>query len=285
MKLQTTLDLVAAGLALAACSPDGLESGSAHIYGGSRVEPGDAIARSTVALLTSSDYDTGHALVDGSATLVGQDVAVGAAHTCLEFRPQYVAFGVQPPGAGFYDSYGDRERYPNVRAIERCLAHEEYDDAAAANDDQASHPVHDIALFFFRDTPASFDPAAVLAPNSELPYEITIAGFGAFEDQFDDLHTTGMKPYDLRAVDTFVSEQYAASLQFQDGPNPGRGSCQGDSGGSVYRRRGSRAERPVLVGIPVSGPACDEGIGYNTDIRGHVAWIEQHGGVSLDLVP
>ena len=71
-----------------------------------------------------------------------------------------------------------------------------------------------------------------------------------------------------------------------DGPNQGHGSCQGDSGGPLYHRSlspvsseiddGELIEQlPVLLGSVVMGPECDEGIGYNTDLRQYIDWIQE----------
>jgi hypothetical protein len=275
---------------LAACAPDlpddprsdDVAPAQAAIYGGQLVAEKDAIARSTIALFSEADWQTDHVLVDGSATLVAPNLAVGAAHTCVKFAPAFAAFGPTLPEALPYESFGNRKKFPTVRRVLRCVAHEAYDDDAARSDQQVK-PVHDIALFFLEGTPAGFGPARVLAQDAALPTDVTIAGFGAYDGQFDDIYTEGMKPYGLRAVDSFISEVYPASLQFKDGPNPGKGSCQGDSGGSVYVRRTSSQTIPVLAGIPVNGPACDLGIGIDTDVRPHVAWIERVARVTLTV--
>ena len=274
----------ATGLACAPDSPAAHGSVAERIYGGDVEAAGSVVARSTVALFSGADADTGYVLVDGSATLIAPNLAVGAAHTCLKFRPRYASFGPEMPVAEPFDSFSDARRYPNVRPIVRCVAHPGYDDTAAARDDYDSHPVHDIALFYLASTPAGFGSARVLAANAPLPGAITLAGFGAHETQFDRWWE-GMQPYALRRVDTFLSEEYRASYQFKDGPNPGKGSCQCDSGGSVYVRITTGTTAPTLAGIPVSGPACDEGIGYNTDIRHHIAWIESTAGVRLSVAP
>ena len=255
-------------------------SAEAPIYGGRVEDEGTLVARSTLALFSGADADTGYALVDGSATLIAPNIAVGAAHTCLKFRPRFASFGPQMPVAEPYGSFADARRYPRVRPVVRCVAHPGYDDTAASREDHASRPVHDIAVFFLAGTPAGVAPVKLLAPDAELPREITLAGFGAYEDQFDRWWE-GMKPYALRRVDTFVGEEYPASYQFRDGPIQGKGSCQGDSGGSVYVRITAATPELVLAGIPVSGPACDEGIGYNTDIRDHLGWLESTAGQTL----
>lgn len=248
------------------------------IYGGEPVSASDPVNRSTVAFLSQADYATGEALVDGSGTVVADGVVVGAAHTCLGFAPAFAHLGANPPARLPGVSYEAGPRYPTLRRVRRCVAHPDYRPEIGRGEDQESTPVNDIALFFVDPLPA--EPVAVAHPDSTVPRTVRLAGFGAFEGQFDEVMTAGMRPYSLRTVATFVGAVFPASRQFRDGPNPGHGSCQGDSGGSVYAWVG----RLVLVGIPVSGPACSDGIGFNTDVRHFVTWIERAAGIRLDTV-
>jgi hypothetical protein len=253
------------------------------VYGGSFVESEHPIARSTVALISEADDLTGHALVEGSGTIIAKNVVVGAAHTCIQFSPKFVHVGVKVPTKEPWTSFDDSKKYPSVRVIKNCIPHPEYNAEAAHSEDQNKDPINDIALFFVESLPENAVPAFVAAPQSSSPKEVTIAGFGAFEDQFPVDPREGMKTYGLRAVDTFVTQIFKNSFQFQDGPNPGKGSCQGDSGGSVYVRS-LESHEYVLIGIPVNGPECNKGIGYNTDIRPFVSWIERTAGVSLKSI-
>jgi hypothetical protein len=260
--------------------------GHRGIYGGVQVTAADPVARSTVGFFSSSDYWTGHALIDGSGTLVAPGVIVGAAHTCLKFKPAFVYFGTNPPDETFYRSYSryvGTSTYPGTRRVARCVVHPEYNSSASQGDPDVVAP-NDIALFFVDSVPSGFVPAQVVDPaQTNLPSEVTIAGFGAYDDQWDNASTTGMLPHELRKVDSFLTQAWASSKQLMDGPNAGKGSCQGDSGGSVYART-NQSDVPVLLGIPVSGPECDKGIGYNTDVRYFVSWIEETAKVTLNKV-
>jgi subtilisin-like proprotein convertase family protein len=263
-----------------------LSEGPAGIYGGAQVTSTDPVARSTVGLFSKSDYQTGHALIDGSGTLLAPSVIVGAAHTCLNFKPAYVYFGTTPPDEDLsksYTKYIGTSTYPGTRRITRCVAHPNYDSSASQGDPATLAP-NDIALFFVDSVPSGFVPARVIDPAQvSVPTDVTIAGFGAYENQWDNAATTGMLPYQLRKVESFLTQAYAASKQLMDGPNPGKGSCQGDSGGSVYART-NQTDVPVLLGIPVSGPECDQGIGYDTDVRYFIPWIEATANVMLTKV-
>lgn len=287
--------LVGSALLAAGCELADFESprdsaltaeGHRGIYGGVQVTATDPVARSTVAFFSSSDYQTGHALMDGSGTLVAPSVIVGAAHTCRKFNPAFVYFGTNPPDETFYRSYAryvGTSTYPGTRRVTRCVVHPDYDSSASQGDPSTVAP-NDIALFFVDSVPSGFVPARVIDPaQANLPSDVTIAGFGAYDDQWDNAAVTGMLPYELRKVDSFLTQAWAASRQLMDGPNPGKGSCQGDSGGSVYART-NQSDVPVLLGVPVSGPECDKGIGYNTDLRYFVSWIEETAKVTLTKV-
>ncbi len=244
-----------------------------HVFGGSLVSMNDPVAKSTVGFLSEWDDNTGFAWIDGSATLVAPNILVGAAHTCLNFNPTYAYFGNLPPDYGVND--------PKLVEIVKCIAHPNYNSDSGGADSGSLEPAYDIAVFFIKSTPAGFTPAKILSPNQDtLPELITIAGFGAYEGQMDNLMTTGLLRYELRKVDSFITASFQDMFEFKDGPNPGKGTCQGDSGGPIYSRTNS-SDTPILMGTVVRGPACEEGIGYNTDVRYFVNWIEQTAKVTL----
>lgn len=255
------------------------EQSSVMIYGGTPVSASDRIALSTVALLSQADDLSGLGLVDGSGTLVAPGVIVGAAHTCLNFQPRFASFGPDIPDEEPWSPYEVGAQYPSLRKIVRCIAHPGYDSDLARSDITDKDPVNDIAVFFVEGMPSSARTASVLSEDASLPTAITIAGFGAHEGQFDGGPGTAER-YGLRSVDSFIGKIFSKSFQFMDGPNPGKGSCQGDSGGSVYRAVRS-GEPLVLIGIPVNGPACDAGIGIDTDVRPFLAWVEKTAGAPL----
>ena len=205
----------------------------------------------------------------------------GAAHTCLNFKPTFVNFGPDVPDEtnGSYSANVGTARYPNTRKMVRCVAHPAYNSQGGGENTQIE--ANDLALFFVDSMPAGFVPAKVVDPSQAvLPYFVTIAGFGAYDNQFDNIQTTGMLPHELRKVESFITAAYPVSKQFKDGPNPGKSTCQGDSGGSVYAKT-NLTDTPILLGIPVSGPECNVGIGYDTDIRYFINWIETTAGVTL----
>ena len=77
--------------------PSELERVEQPIYGGVDLEEGDPFISSTLALFSKVDLEYGFAQVDGSATLISPTVALGAAHTCALFHPQFASLGPYTP--------------------------------------------------------------------------------------------------------------------------------------------------------------------------------------------
>ena len=193
-----------------------------------------------------------------------------------------MSFGTQVAQKQFWtDDLSDRTKFPNFREIISHTIHPDYDPSVTRDNAEEQRPANDIAIATIVDgAPSNFVPARVIAPMSTVTTDITIAGFGAFPD-YDPLNPA---PPKLRKVDTFIGTFLSQSKLIKDGPNPGKGSCVRDSGGSIYLRC-NLTDTPILVGNVVSGPYdCNEGIGYNSDLRYYVPWIESTTGVSLTKV-
>ena len=265
------------------------------IYGGIDPVKEDPIIASTLALFRQGDADYDFALVDGSATLISPTVALGAAHTCEKFKPLFATIGPDLP----YDypvSFEEQlQQNPkgSMAQIVSCVMHPKYEEGA--------HQPHDIALFYLSHQPEGSQVASIIAPDSILPSQVTIAGFGARSGQFD-MWWEEIEAYRLQRVDTRISTIFEDRFLFMDGPNYGKGSCQGDSGGPIYKRIPrewndqnqvdhedveSQARNaieplmPLVIGSVVMGPACEEGIGYNTDLRHYIEWIANQPQVEL----
>ena len=282
MYKRTSIALLTLSLAPSACSDDigggGSSTGSAAqaIFGGVEVDAADPVASSTIALLEGD----GEQICSG--TLITPRLILSAAHCFATFTPYYVSFGTEVAQKTFWtDDLGDRDKFPHVREIESFAIHPDYDPSATRDNAEESRPPNDVAIAVIAGgAPDGLVPARVIAPTSALTTDITLAGFGAFPD-YDPLDPA---PPRLRKVNTFIGELLLPSKMLKDGPNPGRGSCVRDSGGSVYLRTGL-GDRPVLVGNVVSGPYdCSEGLGYDSDLRHYVTWIERTFGVTLAKV-
>ncbi|MEE2645430.1 MAG: trypsin-like serine protease [Myxococcota bacterium] len=279
-----------------------LERVEQPIYGGVDPEEGDPFISSTLALFSRVDLEYGFAEVDGSATLISPTVALGAAHTCTLFDPQFASLGLHTPRedeASFERQLRDAPQGELVRILS-CVTHPDYT--------RDAHRPNDIALFYLSHTPLGARPAAIIDPSSPLPTAVTIVGYGARDGQFD-AWWEGIEAYRLQRVDTWISATFQERGLFMDGPQLGHGSCQGDSGGPIYQRRqqvratqapeadtqadqgpgssdefASQGGPPLLLGAVVMGPECDEGIGYNSDLRQYVDWIASQEGVSLQIL-
>ncbi len=246
------------------------------IFGGVEVESTDPISLSSIALLEGDGEQV------CSGTLITANVIVSAAHCFTTFSPYYVSFGGEVPQKTFWtDDLSDRRKFPNVREIASFAVHPDYDSSVTGDNAEELRPPNDIAFAIIADgAPSGFVPARVIAPGSALTTDITIAGFGAFPE-YDPMDPA---PPRLRKVDTFIGAILSQSKLLKDGPNPGKGSCVRDSGGSIYLRT-NLTETPIVIGNVVSGPLdCSEGLGYNTDLRHYVPWLESATGQTLTKV-
>lgn len=239
------------------------------IFGGKKVISEISESKyATIGLFSRSIAYAGSqfAEIEGSATLISPKVAVGAAHTCLSFDPHYALAGPTT----------DLEKVEYVR-ISSCITHSDYQGDLGEEAGYSSLPSNDIALFYLADELVGLNPAE-LAPLHEisLPLAVSIVGFGSFAGQFDLNYNEELaewesfQPFHLRRAESFISEHWSGASHFKDGPNPGIGSCQGDSGGSIYLEHGEQA---YLLAMPVAGPACSDGVGYNVDLRAYRSWI------------
>lgn len=246
------------------------------IFGGVEVEDTDPVSLSSIALIEGDGEQV------CSGTLITPNMIVSAAHCFTKFSPYYVSFGSEVAQKVFWtDDLSDRRKFPNFREITSYKVHPDYDSSVSNENAEETRPSNDIAIAFIEDgAPEGFTPARVIAPGSALTTDITIAGFGAFPE-YDPLDP---EPPRLRKVDTFIGAFLPQSKMIKDGPNPGKGSCVRDSGGSIYLRT-DLSQTPIVIGNVVSGPLdCSEGIGYNSDFRYFTPWIEAESGQTLEKV-
>ena len=175
-----------------------LERVEQPIYGGVDLEEGDPFISSTLALFSKVDLEYGFAQVDGSATLISPTVALGAAHTCALFHPQFASLGPHTPNedeASFESQLRDAPQGELVRILS-CVTHPEYQ--------RGAYRPNDIALFYLSHTPLGARPAAIIDPSSSLPTAVTIVGYGARDGQFDTWWE-GIEAYRLQRVDSWIS--------------------------------------------------------------------------------
>ncbi|NRA65887.1 MAG: trypsin-like serine protease [Pseudobacteriovorax sp.] len=246
-----------------------LDTSDPSVFGG-RTPENPSIRQSSIGLFSQDEFYQGdwYADIEGSATLIAPTVAVGAAHTCLQFSPRYAILG---PSTLLANKSWVR--------INRCVPHDLYRGDLGDEEGYRSQKSYDMALFFLDQPIPGSSPASITSfEGSLVDTSIVIAGFGSYENQFDLTYDEefqewiSFRPFSLRSVSTFATEEWTSAQHFKDGPNPGKGSRQGDSGGSVYIKSGDD-QSYQLLGMPLSGPACDEGIGYNLDIRYYKDWI------------
>lgn len=237
------------------CGPRPQAASEVKIVGGHQVTAGDAIAQSTVALVSP----TGEQFCTGS--LITKTQVVTAAH-CLEDLATseiYVMFGTRALPSSISAS--------NTRAVRFAIMNEHFDDRAMAMD-VATRPPHDIGFIQLEDpAPAGYDPVAIAGSRDALRVgdELMLAGFGVTHY---DAETSGLL-YKLTSTVTRIDR---AAHELQIDGHSGYSACMGDSGGPAFVRRDGHLQ---LVGLTSRGSELCDGPVIFTDLRQERAWIAQ----------
>ncbi len=164
---------------------------------------------------------------------------------------------------------------------------------------------------------SGYSPVSLLAnPQSILATEPKwMLGFG---DNSDNGSNSGFKNIVISesdkysdtipdgAIDSFNRQTFSNAFQnflTVIGPNSGKGTCEGDSGGPVYVKRDSNnyvlaaltqgsnsllSPHPTTTSPPYSFDtskyaSCSDGYGVYTTVGNYVNWIQSTSGVSLSL--
>lgn len=257
LSLALSLSLVLASL-LAAPQPAGAtppsrHAGSNEIVGGVSVADGDSIEKSVVALYQQGAM--GGALC--SATLIGKDVALTAAHC------------VTGGTGGMVVIFGTDIR-ANAEDARRVLAAEV--PALWKEPHHGDHDFGDIAVIRFEGSIPKGFRAARMAPKTlrmEKGDTVTLAGYGITSARSKS--SAGV----LRRTEVTVAEPEFGQTEMIFDQRDGTGACHGDSGGPAFVTHGKRS---YLVGVtnrsyPDGAPDnCKEEVVY-TRVMSYRAWI------------
>lgn len=229
------------------------KTGAEEIVGGVSVADGDATERSVVALYQRGEQ--GGALC--SATLIGKDVALTAAH-CVSDGPseRVVIFGT--------DVRADAEDARRVVAAEIPSLWKE--------PHREDHDFGDIAVIRFEGSLPKGFKAARLAPRTltlDKGDTVTLAGYGITSAR--SRKGAGV----LRKTQVSVIEPEFGKTEMIFDQRDGTGACHGDSGGPAFVVHGKTS---YLVGVtnrsyPDGAPDnCKQEVVY-TRVMAYRAWI------------
>ena len=238
-----------------ACGNATTRTSDTKIVGGDRVSASEAIAKSTVALVTPY----GEAFCSGS--LIAPRVVLTASHCVAEYDEDtlYVAFGlVAKPGS---------IKKANVREASNYVHNEDYD-PSAMDDAPATRPPNDVAIVTLEEAaPSGYVPVKMLTLDDDIHAgeTLTLAGFGLTSAEGDD---SGV----LRKVDVKMTSVDKASEEIEFGDTPGKSACMGDSGGPAFLERDGQLR---LIGVTSRGSSECDSDGIYTDVRYFQNWINQ----------
>lgn len=244
-------------VSVASCA---VQTSSVQIIGGSSPNSELGFARATVAIGTARALDEGRGHCSG--TLISSRFVLTAAHCVIDVyhRPVHTeSLFVEVAGADGAERIGvllwDAHTY--------AWLHE-------ANKENPAKPPNDLALLLLRNEVSQGDFSAALATvGVKVHDDVVAAGFGRTEpdsrDSAGSLHTIFMQ----------VSRHNSHAKRFDiEVPGGDRGVCHGDSGGSVFMKRG---EGWLLAGVISGGPlrrnqTC-RGPGWITPVSEYVEWV------------
>jgi hypothetical protein len=218
-----------------------------------------------------------------SATLVGPQLVVTAAHCVLVGAPEFTApqrGAPLPPRSGlivYFVRNFSAVTGTNQRRVAEFKAHPRsiFTNPAHGPIDASSSGAADIALLKLAEPAPSDYPIAKLSTMDAKILkgkELSLQGFGFTEISNQDFGTLreGMVNYYLREN---PGEFYVRGANGNE-----VASCPGDSGGSLYYISGPGAQ-PLLLGVAsrvlVEGGKCAGSNSIYGDIAYHQAWLKQ----------
>lgn len=225
------------------------------IYGGTKVTADEAVAKFTVVLMQSKGTVC-------SGVLIAPRLVLTAGHCYFlvdSHKPIYVGFGLK-----------DKD----VKKVQVAhFAPNDKFDAAAGKLGGIDIEVNDISLIeLAEDAPTGYAPLPMLQSSDVLSVgePIVLAGFGKTDVKtgFFGLSTVVGELYE---VSTELLLEASAAKEVWMGNVPGKGACNGDSGGPALVVRDGEFK---LLGVTSRGRNCRSEYIY-TDVRYFQDWIQE----------
>lgn len=243
------MKMFALGLMLAGSLAAHNVKASSTVFGGTDVQPGEKIAKSTVSLIMLNDEAMGTC----TGTLLSKRLILTAAHCMTNMKYALAVFGN-------IDSVSsvtiEKLQALGMIGVVDAAVHKGFAASGGKNDD--------IALLKLKtNAPAGFEPVPMVTSRPAVGTPVILAGFGNSYDPFSEQDADDRT---LRKIGKSLKLVYGKSLVFD---NKGTGVSHGDSGGPAYIE--DAQGNLIVAGVTNSG--LKAGLVLYASVFDYLDWI------------